>query len=174
MYFLLFFCRGAQRLSGKKPTHHPILLWSLVIFCWVSCRSVVFVLPRQPPRPPAHAMASAKGGSPGAAFVCQAKILLLLMAAVGFAVNTLAKISPCEPTYFHFRCHLGRLSRLFIGSQNVARFSSMSILFTSPVVVCYGLCSAGTISITWAALRLRCSRSKPYSFLPFYGIMTLV
>lgn len=86
-------------------------------FSWLSLplAFVLFVWPA--PAPACAPFGSAKGGASGAGFAYQIKIQLLLLAAAGFAANNLSKIWPCEPTYFHFRCHRGRLSRLFISQS---------------------------------------------------------
>lgn len=80
--------------------------------CWL-----LFCFVSPAPAPACAPFGSAKGGASGAGFAFQTKILLLLLAAAAFAANNFSIIWPCEPTYFHFRCLRGRLSRLFISQS---------------------------------------------------------
>lgn len=115
---LLFFCQIAPLFLAKSPPTTLIMLWSLPSFSVVSpCCWLLFCFVSPAPTPACATFGSAKGGSSGAGFAYQAKIHLLLLAAAAFAVNNLSKIWPCEPTYFHFRCHRGRLSRLFFNQS---------------------------------------------------------
>lgn len=124
---------------------------------------ILFVWPA--PAPACATFGSAKGEASGAGFAYQTKILLLLLAAAAFAVNNLSKIWPCEPTYFHFRCHRGRLSRLFF---NQSRRCLLRFMFRRFGLNCLGSLTAAqlTLQAIFVSTFLRFHGFGQNSFMP--------